>query len=157
MAERTARERETLIFSNREQAQQFQERLEGRVQREQQGGVDKRREVVADEIAAELEKVHDVPPALTQPWEHTAAEHEEVQQLVNVAFEKDLKAAISQARKSQHYPRNLDLLHDVLTGEMYSLLVSSRINRQPVIGGVLGAAIVVLLAMALLVLTFSAF
>lgn len=132
MPERTSHERETLIFQNPEGAQQFRERVEGRLSRDQKPGIQRQREALAEEIATEFEREGEGTATLKTPWEHTLPEHEEVQRLVNTAFAKDLKAAIKEARQSSHYPRNLDLLHDVLTGEMYKLLTEHKVNKQTV-------------------------
>lgn len=154
--ERTPQERETLIFSNPEAAQAFRERVEGRLSHDQRSGVGRSRELVAEEVAAEFAKEGEAVASLRQPWEHTPQEHHEVQQLVNVAFAKDLKAALTQARQSESYPRNLDLLHDVLTGEMYKLISDQRVNKQPTAIWALAITGIVILVVFLSILVFLA-
>ncbi len=142
--ERAPRERETLIFSHPEAAQKFSERVRERVHPQQSSAVQRKREIIAEEVAKEFEKEGLGVSNLHQPWEHTPAEHEEVQHLVNMAFQKDLSTTLRSARHSSHFPRNLDLLHDVLTNEMYELLKGSGVNKQAMglwwlgIAGILG-------------------
>lgn len=152
MPERTPRERETLIFQNPEAAQQFRERVEGRLLREQQPGITKKREAIAQEVTHEFVQAGEAAHSLHQPWEHTPQEHEEVQHLVNIAFAKDLKVALAKSRQSPAYPRNLDLLHDLLTGEMYTILAKHNVNRQPM--GLWLFAVVGIIALALLLCVF---
>lgn len=130
--ERTPKERETLIFSNPDQAGQFKERVEQGWQQVETPGAGYKKKVVQDEVAKEFEKHGHGVQMIKQPWDHTPAEHEETQHLVDLAFAKDLGAALRVAQKSEHYPRNLDLFHDILTGEMYEVLKESKLNRQPV-------------------------
>jgi hypothetical protein len=154
--ERTPREQDTLIFPNSEKAEGFAHEVRDHLQREQiVKGVDKRREKMAEQIEEEFARAGEPVEKMREPWPHTEEEHQEAQKLVDLAFAKDLSAALRQARNSPHYPRNLDLFHDVLTGEMYNLLNESKLNRQPVagwiimMGGVLvgiGLAILVVLA-----------
>src|SRR5581483_1621228 len=132
--ERTPTERETLVFPTPEAAQEFRERVGERLENEQRPGIGRTREIVGDELAREFAKEGEHVQLINQPWEHTPAEHEEVQGLVDVAFAKDLPAAVRQAKTSPHYPRNLDLLHDLLTGEMYDALRQGRLNQQPAWG-----------------------
>ena len=150
--ERTPREQATLIHETPEQGQELAEGVQERLRQEADGGRARGREVVgaavAEEFAAEGESVETV----REPWEHTPAEHEEVQALADLAFAKDLPAALQQARKSEHYPRNVDLLHDVLTGELYDLLREHALHRQPLLGRGLVLAGVGLLALVVIVL-----
>lgn len=145
--ERTPRGRETLLFATPEAAQEFSERARTRIEQQRQPGIIKTKEIIADEIAKEFAKDGEGVDSLKYPWEHTPEEHTEVQHLVNVAFEKDLQAALKQARASQHYPRNLDLLHDVLTTEMYQLMTQHGVNKQSTL--VWGVAFAVLALVAL--------
>jgi hypothetical protein len=92
---------------------------------------------------------------IRHPWDHSPQEHHETQELVNTAFEKDLRAAIQQARQGNHYPRNLDLFHDVLTSEMYDLLKETHLNRQPVGIWALAAVSVIAAAFLIIVLLFA--
>lgn len=146
--ERSAHEKETLIFPTTEAAQAFRERVGEQLAQPQPAGVDRQRDVVAEAVAAEFEQHGEAAATLREPWTHTPAEHEEVQQLVNVAFAKDLGAALAAARHSPHYPRNVDLLHDVLTGEMYELLREGGLNKQPLFGWALVLFTLVLLLVA---------
>lgn len=129
--ERTPRERETLIYETPEEATTFREGVTEQLAEQPPATRDDRAVVakaVAEEFAAEGVPVSE---RLDTPWQHSEAEHYEVQQLVDIAFSQDLKAALAQAKKSDHFPRNLDLLHDVLTGQMYDLITQQRLNRQP--------------------------
>lgn len=128
--ERAPYERETLVFDNPEDAGVFKERIKERETQEKTPGVKRRREIIGEELAAEFEKQGESVGNLNQPWEHTEQEHTDVQELVNVVFAKDLKAGLAKARSSSHYPRNLDLLHDVLTTEMYDLTRDHSVNKQ---------------------------
>jgi hypothetical protein len=130
--ERTPYERETLMFPSAEEAKTWTEQVEGHIENSRRPGVTREREVVGEAVAQEFEKHGEGVGSLTQPWEHSAAEHADVQRLVDTAFAKDLGVALRQAQGSTHYPRNIDLLHDVLTSEMYETMRSRRLNRQPV-------------------------
>ncbi len=144
MAERSARERETLIFATPEAAAEFKEATGEQLRaQEKTAGVGQKREVIADAVAAEFAKEGETVALVKTPWEHTSVEHEEVQHLVDVAFAKDLPTAIKQARGSPHYPRNLDLLHDVLTGEMYDAMKGSGIAKQSILPWVLAFVLAV--------------
>lgn len=145
VAERTPNERQTMIFSRPEQAQGFTERVAEQLERQQMEGVHRRREVVAGAVAQEFASHGEAVELIRTPWEHTAQEHAEVQHLVDVAFAKDLPAALRLARQSPHYPRNLDLLHDLLTGQMYALVQQSALHQQPVLPWV--AAVIIVLAL----------
>jgi len=157
--ERTPQERETLIFSNPEQAGQFTERVEERWQNEQQQGIHRRKDVVREEVAKEFEKHGQgvQNQNIKHPWEHTPAEHEETQHLVDVAFSKDLSAALRLAQKSEHYPRNLDLFHDTLTGEMYELMHATKLNQQPLGGWVIVAVVGMMIVIAVSILILNLF
>lgn len=144
--ERTQYERETLVFPTPEGAQGFREKVERPLTSLGQG----RRAAVAQQLQEEFAKAGETVGTIKTPWEHTAAEHEEVQRLVDVAFAQDLPAAIRQAKTSGHYPRNLDLLHDVLTGEMYELMRQHGLQKQP-LGWTLLAGASVLVGTLLLV------
>lgn len=146
--ERTAYERETLVFKSAEEAGGFRERVERPSIRLRQGSGGRAR--LAEELQEEFARAGETVGTIKAPWEHTAAEHEEVQRLVDVAFAQDLPAAIRQAKASGHYPRNLDLLHDVLTGEMYELMQQHGLHKQP-LGWTLLAGASVLVGMLLLV------
>lgn len=125
--ERTGYERETLVFPSVEAAQGFRERVERPSISSGQG----QKTQIQQELQQEFARHGETVGTVKTPWEHTVAEHEEVQQLVDVAFAQDLPAAIRLARKSNHYPRNLDLLHDVLTGELYELMQQHGLQKQP--------------------------
>lgn len=155
-SERTPHERETLLFPNSETAQTFKENVAERMA-QQPKSKEHQRAVVAEAVAQQFTQAGEAVDLVREPWTHTPAEHEEVQQLVNVAFQRDLGAAIAQARRSPHYPRNLDLLHDVLTGEMYDLLREGGLNKQPLGGWVIAViAIVLITAMVLLLVVVAA-
>lgn len=153
--ERTLHERETLLFPTREEAQAWTEKVAEQAAATSRPGVRRDREVVAEAVAREFERQGEAVGSLTHPWEHSAAEHTEVQQLVDTAFAKDLGAALRAARGSDYYPRNIDLLHDVLTTEMYETIRTRRLNRQPVRVGIWvtgGVAVVIVAVVAGLML-----
>jgi hypothetical protein len=150
MPERTPQERETLVFDTPEAAQEFSERVAERVEQERQPGTQKKKEILAEEVAEEFAKQSEPVDLIHHPWDHTRAEHAEAQALVNLAFEKNLHSALRRAKASSYYPRNLDLFHDVLTTEMYRLLQEQRVNKQPLAVWTL-TAVAVLLATALLI------
>lgn len=140
--ERSPYERETLMFPNKEQAAEFAEQVAERMRKEQESGVRRDREIVREEVAEQMAQAGQAVSLIKTPWEHTPDEHAEAQALVDIAFAEDLNAAIKQAQSSRHYPRILDLFHDVLTNEMYDLVQEYRLNRQPLIGWVLGMLLV---------------
>ncbi len=153
--ERTPYERESLIFPTPQEGREFSERVGEKLQQNDVAGIGRHKEIVAEEIAAQLEKTGEGVQSIKHPWEHTPAEHAEAQHLVDIAFSKDLWAAVGQARKSEHYPRNLDLFHDVLTNEMYQLIKEHNLQRQSLIPAGLGLALILsvgLLAIALIFL-----
>lgn len=135
--ERTPQERETLIFPSPEEARGWLERVSERLRAEDRTGVTRKRELVAEEIAREFESHGEGIGAYILPWEHSVDEHREVQHLVDIAFARDLPAALKLARSSGTYPRNIDLFHDVLTTEMYQLVRDYKLHRQPLSVGVL--------------------
>lgn len=145
MPERTPREKETLMFATPETAQAWRERVSESLAM-QRPGVRADREVVSQAVAHEFEAAGEAVATIRHPWEHTPAEHEEVQQLVDEAFVKDLPAALATARKSPHYPRNLDLFHDLLTSEMYEHVKMSGLSKQPLMLWVTEIVVIVLLA-----------
>lgn len=154
--ERTPRERETLIFPTPDEAQGWLERVGERMSREDRRGIRRRRELLGEELADQFDQQGEGVKVISHPWEHTPAEHAEVQHLVDLAFARDLPTALRQARSSDYYPRNIDLFHDVLTTEMYELLREHGLNRQPISWGVLiSVVIVVLAALVLLWLLMS--
>jgi hypothetical protein len=128
--ERSAIDKETLIFQTPDEARAWEEKVESRLEHERLGPVSRGRDVVAQALVEEFERQGEGVRVIAHPWEHTPAEHREVQDLVDVSFRKDLGAAIAHARRSEHYPRNLDLFHDVLTGELYKLVRERKLNRQ---------------------------
>lgn len=144
--ERTPLERETLIFPTPDEAQGWLERVGERFSQEDRKGVRRRRELLREEMARQFDQHGEGVSLIAQPWEHTPQEHAEVQQLVDVAFERDLPAALRQARSSEYYPRNIDLFHDVLTTEMYELLQEHKLNRQPISVAVLVTVGIVVIA-----------
>lgn len=151
--EKAPRSNETLIFPTAEDAGEFRERVENRVNKPRpKKDV---RSAVSDELTQEFEKAGEVPSTLHQPWEHTPEEHTEVQSLVNEAFQKDIASALAMARKSGHYPRNIDLLHDVLTNEMYQALVERKANKQPMLVWVITILSITLVTLFLIIIFFA--
>lgn len=143
--ERSPLERETLIFPTPEAASDFREHVGEQVKRSPATpGDDQPKEVIAQAVAQQFSQVGEAVNLVREPWLHTQAEHTEAQQLVDIAFARDLHSAIKVARQSPHYPRNLDLFHDVLTGEMYDLLKQEKLNHQSVLG-IAGPVIAVVL------------
>lgn len=152
--ERAPRERETLIYDTPEEADAFLESAHEQV-RQQEGDARASRQVVGDKVAQEFASAGHAVDSLKTPWEHTAAEHDEAQALTNIAFSKNLGAALAAARASRTFPRNLDLFHDALTGELYQALLDHKVNRQPVFGFAALAASVVLVVAILVVLLLA--
>lgn len=152
--ERTPQERETLIFATLQEAQQFRDRVAENLKTPTPAGVTRDREVVAEVVADEFAQAGTPVTTVREPWLHTQAEHEEVQELVDLAFAQDLPAVIKVARQSAHYPRNLDLLHDVLTGELYHLVQEGKLAQQPVSNWLLSAAAILLLVVLAIILLF---
>ena len=153
--ERTPKERETLIFSNSEQAGKFTERIQEQWEQAEKRSAGHKKKVIQDEVAKEFEKYGQAVQSIKHPWDHSPAEHEETQQLVDLAFAKDLGAALRVAQKSEHYPRNLDLFHDILTGEMYDLLKETKLNRQPIGVWFFFVAAIWVIVMSLIIVTLS--
>jgi len=127
---------ESLIFSSREGANKFIERVEKRNAQETRQGVRRDRELMADELAKEIEKEGEEFIDTNRPWEHSPEEHREVQNLVEMAFREDLVLALKKMRKSDNYPRIVDLFHDVLTDQMYEVLLKARLNKQGMSNGI---------------------
>lgn len=148
----SAKEKETLIYRTPEQARVWREGVQEKIAQEAGKEVTREREIVAEAVADEFAQAGYAVDSLTRPWEHTPEEHAEVQELVNLAFATDLTLALKQARQSPNWPRNLDLFHDVLTTEMYSLVQKHKLNRQPLLGW--GLFVVGVLLGALLVSGF---
>ncbi len=152
--ERSPHERETLVFASPEEAKNFQERVVQKREQERQSDVRDDRSTISQELEKEFAQHGESVDTVKDPWEHSSGEHEEAQRLVNIAFEKDLSAAVREARKSKHYPRNLDLVHDVMTGQLYDMLREHKANKQPLshwlIGVSIGAAILFLIFLGLL-------
>ncbi|MDA1168926.1 MAG: hypothetical protein O3A36_01150 [bacterium] len=125
---------EKLIFRSPEHAAEFTKHVEHRINQERKPDISNPKEIVSQELAKQFEIEGHGVSLLSHPWEHTKEEHAEVQQLVNVSFMHGLTSAIAQAEKSTSFPRNIDLLHDLLTGEMYDAILRSRIivQRMPV-------------------------
>ena len=149
--ERTPQEKETLVFPDQEEAREFAERVEGRITQEQQPGVDKRRDIIAEELANQFDAQGEGVDIVRHPWEHSQEEHQEVQDLVNLSFSKDLRAALKEAKASPNYPRNLDLFHDVLTGEMYKVMADGKVNKQSLTVSILLTLIVLVVSALLLI------
>lgn len=140
------------MFGTPDEAQSFRERAAEKMRSAEAPGVKHDRSALGEMVAQEMEAAGHPVDVITHPWEHTREEHDEAQALVDLAFEKDLPAAMRAAERSEHYPRVLDLFHDVLTNEMYPLIVQHKLNRQGLAGWVLLAAGVVA---AVIVLTLS--
>lgn len=156
--ERTPYERETLVYQTPEQAQALHEKVGAEIVRRSGGKVSAPREAIGEIVANEIAQHGYGVTQLSQPWEHSGQEHEEAQQLVDLAFAKDLPTALAKARASSHYPRNLDLFHDVLTNELYTELVTHKLNRQPLAGwSLLLLVIVLVITIAGLLLWLTAF
>ena len=155
-SERSPREQATLVFASPEEATRFKENVREKVEQQSLATRADQREAVAHTLAQEFSAAGEAVDVVREPWTHTPQEHQEVQQLVDLAFTKDLPTAIAAARKSPHYPRNLDLLHDVITGELYKLIAEGSLNRQPLMGRVVlsvSAVLIVLLAILLIMLS----
>lgn len=125
-------ERESLIFRNPEQARSFQESYDRRVEQETIPGTSRKRELLAEQLVDVFEHEGVGVTQVKEPWEHSEEEHKEVQRLVETAFTEGISVAITQAKESQSFPRNIDLLHDVLTGRLYDAVVAEKINKNHV-------------------------
>lgn len=145
---------ESLIFTSKEKAGEFIERVEKRKAGEVRQGVRRDREVLADELAREIERQGEEAIDVSRPWEHSLEEHREVQALVETAFREDLVLALRKIRKSPNYPRIVDLFHDVLTDQMYEALVQAGLNKQRIGKGMWGVVglVFMILMVALIVL-----
>ncbi len=135
------------MFPEKEQAGKFVEKVEGRIQQARAPGVRRDEEVLGQAVAEEMAEHGEYPEVLKQPWMHTHEEHQEAQKLVDLTFREDLSLALRKAQGSEHYPRNIDLLHDVLTGQLYELLTEKGVNKQGIprwVAGVAGAGIFIL-------------
>lgn len=152
--ERTPQERETLIFPTPQEGEAWRQEVGEALRQTQTDGMPRQKEALAAAVAKQFEKAGEGVSVIRHPWEHTPAEHAEAQQLVDVAFAKDLPAAIKQARSSPHYPRNLDLFHDVLTNELYEVLRQQGLDRQSVVPPLLGMAIAVCVGLLVVALIF---
>lgn len=128
MKQERVRGGENLVFATSQEAQAFRESVEGRIDSSRMHGATRPREIVGEELAKKFEEHGAAVASLHTPWEHTQEEHAEVQDLVNIAFADDLQSAIRAAEKSSSFPRNMDLLHDVLTSELYDAVVQGRVN-----------------------------
>lgn len=151
-AERSPHEQATLIFDRPEAGQQFREQIAEKLPAAQAGGVDHRRDVVAAAVTEQFAANSEGGSLIREPWQHTRAEHAEAQQLVDIAFAQDLPAALKAARQSPHYPRNLDLFHDVLTDELYTLIRDHQVNQQPVTPVVIATCIIIAVLIMIILL-----
>ncbi len=133
------------MFATPEAAQAFRESVGGALKR-QTSTVRRDKEIVGEAVAAQFAQYGEAAGTITHPWDHTPAEHEEVQALVDKAFAEDLPAALKVAKKSPSYPRNLDLLHDLLTKEMYELVKQGELGKQPLGLWLTEVAVIILLA-----------
>lgn len=157
--ERLPSDKETLIFSSSEKAAEFAERVRERAATEARPGIRRDREVVAEAVAEEFSRQGDDVGRYQQPWNHTEQEHKQVQQLVNIAFTDDLSAALAQARKSDQYPRIIDLFHDVLSGQLYEAMIKHQVHRQSlrrgfVLKGWGAMALLIIVAVVLMILAY---
>ncbi len=132
--ERSPNEKETLIFDSPDKAREFTEAAQEKISKEKRNGMRRDREIVAEAVANEFAQSGHAVHSLKKPWQHTPEEHVEVEDLTDLAFSKDLTTALRKAKVSRHYPRNLDLFHDVLTGELYEALREHKLHKQPLIG-----------------------
>jgi hypothetical protein len=140
---------ENLVFATAEEAGQFRESVEY-AQVEHRGESQSRdREVVGEVLAEKFDQEGHGVSSLHAPWEHSQAEHDEVQVLVDMAFTHDLAAALRKAEQSPSFPRNIDLFHDVLTGELYEAVRTRRLNTAHV-------PVWIIIASTLLVVLFGA-
>lgn len=157
MAERSPREKETLIFATPDQAEVFREQVGETLAAQPRGRVRRDKEIVGEAVADQFAQYGEAA-TITHPWEHTPGEHEDVQMLVDLAFAEDLPAALKLAKKSPAYPRNLDLFHDLLTSEMYELVRQTDLTRQPLSLWLTEVAVIILLAvLGVLLLLIAAF
>lgn len=133
------------MFATPEAAQAFRENVGEKLAAQPKGKVRRDKEIVGEAVAQEFAQ-HGEAASITHPWEHTPAEHEQVQGLVDMAFAEDLPAALRAAKKSSSYPRNLDLFHDLLTSEMYELVKQANLTKQPLSLWLTEVVVILLLA-----------
>ncbi len=123
---------ENLVFTNAQEAAEFRESVESNIMNNSVAGTHRPREILAEELAKKFAEHGVGVSSLHTPWEHSQEEHHEVQDLVNVAFADTLPAALRRAENSPLFPRNIDLFHDVLTGELYDAVVGQRLDTMHV-------------------------
>lgn len=157
MQQERVRGGENLIFSSPQEAAAFRESLEQRKESESVPGVTQDKENVAQELAKKFEEHGHGVSSLHAPWEHTPQEHSEVQGLVDLAFTHDLQTALRHAEQSDLFPRNIDLLHDVLTGELYDAARASHLTalRPSLTGMLMIATPILLLIVAIFFFVYS--
>lgn len=148
---------ENLVFANAQEAAQFRESVESGIAKNGPSGTHRPREILAEELAKKFEEHGAGVSSLHTPWEHSQEEHNEVQDLVNIAFADTLPAALRRAENSPSFPRNIDLFHDVLTGELYNAVTGQRLDtmRVSVLTIAAIALPIVLLVGAILVFAYS--
>lgn len=148
---------ENLIFKTQQEAAAFRESLEQKIVSERLPGTVREREIIAEELAKKFEEQGAGVSTLHTPWEHSQQEHIEVQELVNTAFVHGLSTALRRAEQSDSFPRNIDLFHDVLTGELYDAVLGRRLNTVHTSSwGIVAIAIpVLLLIIAVFVFVYS--
>jgi hypothetical protein len=146
---------ETLAFSNPEQAQEFVERVQEKSQQKERVQNRDERKIIKEELVKEFAKAGQAISGIDKPWRHTPIEHTQAQELVNIAFTKDLKTALRRARHNQQFPRNLDLFHDVLTTELYEAIRQNHMNKQPIRGRTVLVAMIVIVILIGIVVLFT--
>ncbi|MCE9643199.1 MAG: hypothetical protein K8Q97_02610 [Candidatus Andersenbacteria bacterium] len=146
--------RESLIFRNPEQARSFQESYERRVEKHAVPGTKRDKELLGEELVQVFEHEGVGVTPIREPWEHSPEEHKEVQALVETAFSDGLDVAIAKAKTSEYFPRNIDLLHDVLTGRLYDAVIADRVNEHYVSPKVLFGIFALFAAIVVAVIVF---
>lgn len=141
-----------LVFVDSREAELFRKSLETKIAAERVPGIARGREIIGEELAKKFEEHGVGVLSLRSPWEHSQEEHAEVQGLVNVAFGHDLRTALRRAERSASFPRNVDLFHDVLTGELYDAVLGHRLNTVHA-----SAWIIIAIAVPILLLTAAIF
>lgn len=145
---------EAQIFRSPERANEFQESFEQRIRAESKKGTSREREIMAEQLAKIFEEEGVGVDRIKEPWSHTKEEHAEAQVLVEMAFTHGLSTALKQAHSSEHFPRNVDLLHDVLTGRLYDAVVADRVNVHHPSPTVLASLLALFFGMIIVVVVF---
>jgi len=123
----------SLIFEDREKAEQFlekiEEKVESRTEKDKEIGEQQKKEIIKQALAEELKKYGPEPIEFRKgEWQYTESDRENVQKYVNIAFSTNLKRATSSLMRTNENDnaaqlRTMDLFHDTLADHLYDELV----------------------------------